>query len=72
MNLLLIEVEIKLSQTAVNQQNHFSEQILIMVRKKQHTIKATKCSQCLNPKMTQIHLQNNVPSVKDHLKHHEG
>ena len=37
-----------------------------------HTIKATKCSLCLNTKMTQVHLQNNVPSVKDHLKHPEG
>ena len=36
-----------------------------------HTIKATKCSLCLNTKMTQIQLQNNMLSVKDHLKHHE-
>ena len=62
-------MEIKLSQIAVNQQNNFSKQILIMVRN--HTIKATKCSLCLNIKMTQIQLQNNMLSVKDHLKHHE-
>ena len=37
-----------------------------------HTIKATKCSLCLNTKITQIHLKNNLPSVKDRLKHHEG
>ena len=35
----------------------------IMVRN--HTIKATKCSLGVNSKMTQIHLLNNVPSVKD-------
>ena len=38
--MLLTEVEIKLSETAVNQQNHFSGQILIMVRN--HTIKVSQ------------------------------
>ena len=60
----------KTFRNTVNQQIHFSEHILIMVRN--HTIKATKCFLCLNTKMTQIHLQNNVLIVKDHLKHHEG
>ena len=70
-NFLIIRSgDYKLSQTAVNQLNHFSEQILIMVQN--YTIKAAKCSHCLKTKMTQIHLQNNVPSVKDHLKHREG
>ena len=34
--------------------------------------KSNKVLPLSQTKMTQIHLQNNVPSVKDHLKHHEG
>ena len=62
-NLLLIEVTIILSQTAVKQQNSFLEYVLIMVLTL--TIKEKKCSLCLNIKMTEIHLKNNVLSVKD-------
>ena len=69
-NLLLIEVKILLSQTAVNQQNHFSEQIFIIVRNR--TIKATKCSLCSNTKMTQIHLQEQCVKCKRSFKTSRG